>query len=83
MSTRLPDYIPNTITDQAVRDFLHRYYEVSNENETHEDFADLFTEDGEYIMNDKKTKGKEGVFIYLCLPITPNSDMSPATQSCA
>ena len=60
MSTRLPDYVPDSITDKNIHDFLHKYYEVSNEDSTHDDFADLFNEDGEYIMNGKKAKGRSG-----------------------
>lgn len=50
--------LPNTITDPAVRNFLETYYAKSNEPELHDDFADLFTEDGEYNMNAKMNKGK-------------------------
>ena len=50
--------LPNTITDPAVRKFLETYYAKSNEPELHDDFADLFAEDGEYNMNAKMNKGK-------------------------
>ena len=58
--TRLPDYVPDTITDQKLHDFLHRYYDVSNDPKAHDDYADLFTADGQFIFNDKKAKGRSG-----------------------
>ena len=58
MAYNLPP-LPNTITDPAVREFLEKYYAKSNEPELHDDFAELFTEDGEYNMNNKINKGKQ------------------------
>ena len=59
-STRLPDYVPDTIKDKSIHDYLHKFYEASNDPKVHDEFADLFTEDGEYIMNSKKAKGRQG-----------------------
>ena len=60
MSTRLLDYIPNTITDPKFKDFLHHFYEISNNSEAHEEYADCFTNDAEMSMNGKKAKGRYG-----------------------
>ena len=59
MGFDLPD-VPTTIKDPAIRDFVSRYYELSNSAADHEDFAALFTPDGEYVMNEKKAKGHDG-----------------------
>ena len=61
--TRLPDYVPDTITDKQIHDFLHRYYDVSNDGEAHDDYADFFTKDGEFVFNDKKAKGRDGMLL--------------------
>ena len=59
--TRLPDYVPDTISDKQIHDFLHLYYDVSNDGQAHDDYADFFTKDGEFIFNDKKAKGRSGM----------------------
>ncbi|KAL9134385.1 MAG: hypothetical protein Q9175_004437 [Cornicularia normoerica] len=56
MPSKLLD-LPNTITDLAVKSFLKKYYAVSNDAEVHSDYADLFTTDDEFSINDKKAKG--------------------------
>ena len=58
MGFNLPD-LPKTITDPQVKTFLEKYYEVSNNADAHDDYADLFTADGEFAMNGKTAKGKE------------------------
>ena len=62
MSSRLPDSLANTITDPAVKDFIERYYAVSNDANVHDDYAALFTPDGEFSMNEKKAKGTKGIY---------------------
>ena len=56
MPSKLPD-LPNTITDPDIKNFIEKYYAVSNDADVHDDYADLFTSDGEFSMNDKKAKG--------------------------
>ena len=58
MGFDLPD--SKSITDPQVKQFLERYYEASNNAEGHDDYTDLFTADGEFSMNGKKAKGKDG-----------------------
>lgn len=55
MATRIPD-LPKVIDDIRVKDFLTRFYDLSNDPIPHEEFADLFTADGEYSMNHKKSQ---------------------------
>lgn len=56
MPSSLPD-LPNTITDPAVKDFIKKYYAISNDADVHDDYAALFIPEGEFSMNDKKAKG--------------------------
>lgn len=42
MGFQLPS-LPESITDPAVKDFLEKYYEVSNTGHAHDDYTDLFT----------------------------------------
>lgn len=60
-ATRLPDYVPDTITDKSIHDFLHTYYDTSNDGQAHDDYADFFTKDGQFIFNDKKAKGRDEI----------------------
>ena len=59
MASRIPD-LPLVIDDARVKDFLTHYYEVSNDPNTHDEYTDLFIDDGEFSMNAKKAKGKDG-----------------------
>ncbi|MCJ1474811.1 hypothetical protein MMC13_003471 [Lambiella insularis] len=45
MRYQLPDF-PDTITDPSIKEFLEKYYEISNHPGAHDDYADLFTVDG-------------------------------------
>ncbi len=58
-SSRLPPF-PNTLRDPAVKAFLEHYYTVSNHPPAHDDYAALFTPDGEFSMNGKTAKGHSG-----------------------
>ena len=58
MGFTLPD--SNSITDPQVKQFLERYYEASNNAEGHDDYTEFFAKDGEFAMNGKKAKGKDG-----------------------
>ena len=71
MSSRLPNLLPNTITDPAVKDFVEKYYAVSNDADVHDDYAALFTSDGEFSMNEKKAKGTDGSSSPQSFPSTP------------
>ena len=46
MGFNLPKLL-DTITDPAVGELLERYYETSNNFTEHDEFASLFTSDGE------------------------------------
>lgn len=56
MPSSLPD-LPNTVTDPAVKEFIKKYYAISNDADVHDDYAALFIPEGEFSMNDKKAKG--------------------------
>lgn len=60
MPSPLPD-LPNTITDPAVKSFIERYYAVSNDADVHDDYAGLFTSNGEFSMNEKKATGTQQI----------------------
>lgn len=84
MPSDLPN-LPNTITDPAVKEFLQKYYAVSNDKDAHDDYADLFTSDGEFSINDKKSKGTKGNFSPQPIPqhlslITLPQRLSPLLQ---
>ena len=57
--SRIPD-LPAVIDDPRVKAFLQHHYNVSNDPDTHDEYTDLFTKDGEFSMNGKKAKGKDG-----------------------
>ena len=59
MPFQLPE-LPQSIQDPAIKDFLEKYYEVSNDADAHDEYTALFTPDGEFSMNGKKAKGYEG-----------------------
>lgn len=59
MGFPLPD-LPNSVTDPQIKPFLEHYYEISNHAPSHDEYAALFTQDGEFAMNEKKAKGREG-----------------------
>ena len=59
MPFELPN-LPKSIQDPAIAEFLAKFYEISNDPPAHDDFAALFTPDGEYGMNGKKAKGHDG-----------------------
>ena len=59
MGFQLPD-LSASITDPAVKEFIKKYYEISNKADAHDDYASLFTSDGEFSMNGKEAKGSEG-----------------------
>ena len=58
MGFNLPD-LPKSIADPQVKQFLEKYYEVSNTADAHDDYASLFTADGEFAMNARKAKGTD------------------------
>lgn len=62
MGFKLPT-LPDSITNPAVRDLLEKYYERSNSSSEHEEFANLFTANGEYAMNGKASKGRDSTFL--------------------
>lgn len=59
MSYELPP-LPNTIKDERVKQLLAKYYEISNNSVTHDECADSFTSQGEYIINAKKSQRAHG-----------------------
>lgn len=59
MGFQLPE-LPPSIKDPAIKEFLEKYYEVSNTGHAHDEHTDLFTKDGEFSMNGKKAKGDKG-----------------------
>lgn len=55
--------LPDAIDDPKVKEFMSHYYAMSNDDTDHGGFADMFTRDGEYSMNARKAKGREGMYI--------------------
>ena len=58
-SSRIPD-LPQVIDDPRVKEFLELYYKISNDLDAHDEYTNLFIPDGEFSLNEKKAKGKEG-----------------------
>ena len=60
---RMPD-LPLTIDDARVEQFMEHYYAMSNapnnDNEGHDGWTDMFTEDATYAFNDKVAVGHAG-----------------------
>lgn len=50
----------HVLSDKDVRHFLRKYYYVANEPALDKEYGDLFTEDGVFIMGNKKATGREG-----------------------
>ncbi|KAL8924490.1 MAG: hypothetical protein Q9172_002655 [Xanthocarpia lactea] len=57
---KMPE-LPDTIDDPKVREFMSHFYATSNDGSDHEGFADMFTDDGEYSMNDRSAKGRQEI----------------------
>ncbi|KAI4093439.1 MAG: hypothetical protein LQ344_002852 [Seirophora lacunosa] len=53
--------LPEAIDDPKVQELMSHYFATSNHDSDHEGFADMFTPDGEYSMNDRKAKGREEI----------------------
>ncbi|KAL8748326.1 MAG: hypothetical protein Q9184_007390 [Pyrenodesmia sp. 2 TL-2023] len=62
--------LPDVINDPKIQELLSHYYATSNHDSDHEGFADMFTADGEYSMNDRKAKGREA-------PLNQQANQSP------
>lgn len=52
--------LPAVIDDPMVQEFMSHFYATSNHSSDHEGFADIFAADGEYGMNDRIAKGRDG-----------------------
>jgi len=55
MGFPLPN-LPASITDLAGKDFIEEYHEISKRGGADDDYASLFTSNGEFNMNGKKAK---------------------------
>ena len=71
--------LPDTIDDPKVQELMSHYFATSNHDSDHEGFADMFTADGEYSMNDRKAKGRQGSKIPTLLPIQSKPFLIPIT----
>ncbi|KAL8846525.1 MAG: hypothetical protein Q9221_008401 [Calogaya cf. arnoldii] len=68
---KMPD-LPEAIDDPKIQELMSHYFATSNHDSDHEGFADMFTADGEYSMNDRKAKGREAPQISHPFPIPPH-----------
>ena len=50
---------PDGFKNQEVRDFLAKYYEVSNNPEAHDDYVKLFTKDATFVIGSERAVGNE------------------------
>ena len=64
---------PDTLKDEAVKKLLQTYMSHSNPAETDspESFADLFTNDGVYVLGSKSAQGRSGIYCSSVPPATP------------
>lgn len=69
--------LPDTIDDPKVQELMSHYFATSNHDSDHEGFVEMFTADGEYSMNDRKAKGRQGSTIPTFLPIRSESCAIP------
>ncbi|KAI4178762.1 MAG: hypothetical protein LQ346_007350 [Caloplaca aetnensis] len=51
----------HVLSDKDVRHFLRRYYYIANEPALDQEYGDLFTEDGVFIMGNRKATGREAI----------------------
>ncbi|KAL8688592.1 MAG: hypothetical protein Q9218_005540 [Villophora microphyllina] len=51
----------HVLSDRDVRHFLRKYYYIANEVELDNEYGELFTEDGIFIMGRRKAKGREAI----------------------
>ncbi|KAL8686135.1 MAG: hypothetical protein Q9224_005542, partial [Gallowayella concinna] len=49
------------LSDHDVRQYLRKFYYVSNELSLDTEYGDLFTEDGVYIMGSRKATGRQAI----------------------
>lgn len=64
--------LPTVVDDPKVREFMEHYYAISNDGADPEGFADIFTKDGKYSINDKISTGRDGM--YTAAALFPNND---------
>ena len=66
MSTSAPEHethksqAVNDLSDRQVRQYLRKFYYVSNDISLEKEWGELFAEDGVYIMGNRKATGPEG-----------------------
>ncbi|KAL8867348.1 MAG: hypothetical protein Q9174_005722 [Haloplaca sp. 1 TL-2023] len=51
----------HVLSDGKVRQYLRKYYYIANEPGIDKEYGDLFTEDGVFIMGDRKATGREAI----------------------
>ncbi|KAL8728478.1 MAG: hypothetical protein Q9166_005376 [cf. Caloplaca sp. 2 TL-2023] len=49
------------LSDREVRQYLRKYFYISNDISLDTEWGDLFTEDGVYIMGNRKATGREAI----------------------
>ncbi|KAL8959195.1 MAG: hypothetical protein Q9183_005680, partial [Haloplaca sp. 2 TL-2023] len=49
----------HVLSDKDVRQFLRKYFFLSNSPPPNEDFLDLFTDDGVWIFADRRAQGRQ------------------------
>ncbi|KAL8757392.1 MAG: hypothetical protein Q9199_002269 [Rusavskia elegans] len=65
MSAKAPEHgthktqAVNDLSDRQVRQYLRKFYYVSNDISLEKEWGDLFAEDGVYIMGNRKATGPE------------------------
>lgn len=52
--------VTHVLSDKDVRQFLRKFFYLSNEPPPSDEFTDLFTEDGVWIFADRKAQGRQG-----------------------
>ncbi|KAI4217921.1 MAG: hypothetical protein LQ349_008954 [Xanthoria aureola] len=67
MSTSAPEHethktqAVNDLSDRQVRQYLRKFYYVSNDISLEKEWGELFAEDGVYIMGNRKATGPEAI----------------------
>ena len=51
---------PDGQVKPEIRDFFEKFYEISDDSEAHEKYAEQFTKNGKLIMGPNETNGRSG-----------------------
>ena len=50
---------PDSFDNQEVKDFLAKYYDISNNPAAHDEYVEFFTKDATFVIGSQRAEGSE------------------------